>query len=92
MVQPMVAPVITTNSFTSASIPSVITSRPRPSLIDIGSGLNFSQPSQPSFGLGFPQPSSSQHGFGLDFSQPGGRQDSSSMQRGLGTMPPMMSL
>ena len=64
VVKPIVAPVITTNSFTSASIPSVATTRPRPSLVDVGSGWNFSQPSQPSFGLGFPQPSSSQHGFG----------------------------
>ena len=74
MMQPMVAPVITTNSFTSASIPSVATTRPRPSLIDIGSGLNFPQPSQLSFGLGFPQPSSNRHGFGLGFSQSGGSQ------------------
>ena len=65
----MVAPMVTTNSFTedSNSIPSVATARP--SLTDFGrpSGLSFSQPSQPSFGLGFPQPSSSQHGFGLEF-------------------------
>ena len=89
VVQPMVAPVITTNSFTEISdpIPSVATVRP--SLIDTcrPSGLSFCQPSQPSFGLGFPQPSSSQHGFGLGFSQPGGSLDSSSMQIGLGMMP-----
>ena len=62
VVQPIVAPVITTNSFTEISIPSVATARP--SLIDTcrPSGLNFSHPSQPSFGLGFPQPSSSQRG------------------------------
>ena len=94
VVQPLVAPVITTISFTeiSNSIPSVATARP--SLIDTcrPSGLSFSQPSQPSFGLGFPQPSSSQHGFGLGFSQPGGSLDSSSMQLGLGMMPPMMSI
>ena len=55
VVQPMVAPVITTNSFTevSNSIPGVATARP--SLLDTcrPSGLSFSQPSQPSFGLGF---------------------------------------
>ena len=94
MVQPMVAPVITTNSFTeiSNSIPSVATARQ--SLIDTCrlSGLSFSQPSQPNSGLGFPQPSSSQHGCGLDFSQPGGSLDSSRMQLGLGMMPPMMSM
>ena len=94
VVQPMVAPVITTNSFAeiSNSMPSVATARP--SLIDTcrPSGLSFSQPSQPNFGLGFPQPSSSQHGFGLGFSQPGGSLDSSSMQLGLGMMPPMMSM
>ena len=94
MVQPMVAPVITTNSFTeiSDSIPSVATARP--SLIDTcrPSGLSFSRPCQPNFGWGFPQPSSSQHGFGLGFFQPGGSLDSSSMQLGLGMMPPMMSM
>ena len=68
MMQPVVAPVITRCAFISASVPSVAT--PRPSVIDIGSGLNFSQPNQPSFGLGFPQPSSSQHGFGLGFPSP----------------------
>ena len=68
MVQPMAAPIITTYSFTSASIPSVPT--PRPSLINVGSGLSFSQPSQPGFGLDFPQPGSSKHGFGLGVSQP----------------------
>ena len=94
VVQPMIAPVITTNSFTeiSNSMPSVATARP--SLIDTcrPSGLSFSQPSQPNFGLGFPQLSSSQHGFGFGFSQPGGSLDSSSMQLGLGMMPPMMSM
>ena len=78
----MVAPVITTNSFTeiSNSIPSVATARP--SLTDT---------CRPS-GLSFSQPSSSQHSFGLDFSQPCGSLDSSSMQLGLGMMPPMMSM
>ena len=94
VVQPIVAPVITTNSFTeiSNSIPSVATARP--SLIDTcrPSGLSFSQPSQPNFGLGFPQPCSSQHGFGLGFSQLGRSLNSSSMQLGLGMMPPMMSM
>ena len=94
VVQPMVAPVITTNSFTEISntMPSVATARQ--SLIDTcrPSGLSFSQPSQPNFGLGFPQPSSSQHGFGLGFSQPGGSLDSSSMQLDLGMMPPVMSM
>ena len=94
VVQPMVAPVITPNSFTEISnfIASVATARP--SLIDTcrPSGLSFSQPSQPNFGLGFPQPSSSQHGFGLGFSQPVGSLDSSSMQLGLGMMLPMMSM
>ena len=90
----MVAPVITTDSFTSVSnsIPSVAINRP--SLINIGrpSGLSFSQPSQPSCGLDFPQPSSSQHGFCLGVFQPRGSLDSSSMQLGLGIMPPMMSM
>ena len=90
----MVAPVITTNSFTeiSDSNPSVATARP--SLINTcrPSGLSFSQPSKLSFGLGFPQPNSSQNGFGLGFSQPGGSLDSSSMQLGLRMMPPMMSM
>ena len=69
VVQPKVAPVITTNSFTeiSDSMPSVATAMA--SLIDTcrPSGLSFSQPSQPSLGLGFPHRSSSQHGFGLGF-------------------------
>ena len=76
MVQSMVAPVITANSLTSPSIPGAATTRSRPSLMDIGSGLSFAQPSQPSFGLGLRQPSSRQPGFGLGFFQPGGSPDS----------------
>ena len=78
VVQPMVAPLITSNYFTSVSnsIPGIATTRP--SLIDIGSGLSFSQPSQ--------------HGFVLGFSQPDGSLASSSMQLFLGMMPPMMSV
>ena len=75
----MAAPVITTNSLTSPSLPGVATTRPRPRLTDIGRGLSFAQPSQSSFGLGLPQPSSRQPGFGLGFSQPGGSPDNSNM-------------
>ena len=94
VVQPMVAPVITTNSFTEISNSMLSVATATPSLIDTcrPSGLSFSPWSQPNFGLGFPQPSSSQHGFGLGFSQPGGSPDSSSMQLGLGMMPPVMSI
>ena len=91
----MVAPVITTNSITeiSNSIPSVATARP--SLIDtcMPSGLSFSQLSQPNFGLGFPPAKfkSTWLWFGC-FSQPGGSLDSSSMQLGLGMMPPELEM